>query len=303
MKIFSSIFLFLKKNRMPGLFNLWAVTQNKGRIQSPHRVALEEQISAFNPRVNSVCCLCGLVWPIDPGQGFTVRDNNSLSWLVAVFFCFFSPWTAKTYEEPKRLCVAGKKKTIIYYSNEMRSGRWWKRGRGLAAENLLLSTSVIPVSPWRNKKFKGNQRSWRVSLAYFQWATLEAEMGDFAGVSHAGTNQRMRRIHDTASFTICILHLVHTGRENFFLFQTRRGSVALIWVMWSTVQTLGSTKTQSFTFNFLLYLLTFGVRQVSKIPGLFLNSLDILEWVNGKRIFADFVRFILLQCQNILWKE
>lgn len=60
----------------------------------------------------------------------------------------------------------------------MRSGRWWKRGRGLAAENLLLSTSVISVSPWRNKKFKGNQRSWRISLAYFQWATLEAGMGE-----------------------------------------------------------------------------------------------------------------------------
>ena len=151
----------------------------------------------------------------------------------------------------------------------MRSGRWWKRGRGLAAENLLLSTSVIPVSPWRNKKFKGNQRSWRVSLAYFQWATLEAEMGDFAGVSHAGTSQRMQRIHDTASFTVCIHHLVYTGRENLFLFQTRRGSVALIWVVWSTVLTLGSTKSQSFTLNFWFYRLTFAERQVSKIPVLF----------------------------------
>lgn len=41
---------------------------------------------------------------LDPGQGFTVRDNNPPSWLVAIF-----PSTAKTYEEPKRLCVAEKK--------------------------------------------------------------------------------------------------------------------------------------------------------------------------------------------------
>lgn len=68
-------------------------------------------------------------------------------------------------------------------------------------------------------------------------------------------------------------------------------------------QTLGSTKTQSFTFIFLFYLLTFGVWRISKTLVLFLNSLDVLEWVNGESIFSGFVSFILLQCQNIFWKE
>lgn len=170
---------------MPVLFNSCPVPQNKKkRNPIPSLWGLEEYISALNHSVDSVSRLCGLLWPEDPGLGFTVRDSNPLSWLVAVF-----PWTAKTHEELKRLCAAEKKKTIIYYSNEMRSGRWWKKGRGLAAENLLLSTSVVSISPWRNKKFKGNQRSWRISLAYFKWATLEAGMGGVGGVSHAKTNQ------------------------------------------------------------------------------------------------------------------
>lgn len=116
---------------------------------------------------------------LDPGQGFTVRDNNPPSWLVAIFpFNCKNIWRAEAPLCSRKKRRRRKKKTIIYYSNEMRSGRWWKRGWGLAAENLLLTTSVISVSPWRNKKFKGNQRLWRISLAYFQWATLEAEMGD-----------------------------------------------------------------------------------------------------------------------------
>lgn len=98
-------------------------------------------------------------------------DNNPPSWLVAVFYL-----NCKNMCGAKAPLCSGEKKTIIYYSNEMRSGRWWERGWGLVAENLLLPTSVISVSPWRNKKFKGNQQSWRISLAYFQWATLEADV-------------------------------------------------------------------------------------------------------------------------------
>lgn len=145
MKIFSSIFLFLKKNRMPGLFNLCAVTQNKGRIQSPHREALQEQISALNHRVNSVCGLCGLVWPVDPGQGFTVRDNNSLSWLVAVFFSlnYENIWGA---EAP--LCSWEKKDYhLLFKWNEVRQMvEEGPRACGRKPPALYLCDSSQPVT-------------------------------------------------------------------------------------------------------------------------------------------------------------
>lgn len=186
MKILFSIFLFFKKNRMPRLFNSCAVTENK--IKGPRSkkdpsftVRLRRIHFSFesHEEEKNACAaagsmiVCRLVWPVDPGQGFTVRDNNPPSWLVAVFSL-----NCKNMCEAEAPLCSREKKAIIYYSNEMRSGRWWKRGRRLVAENLLLSTSVISLSPWRNKKFKGNQRSWRVSLAYFQWATLEAEVGE-----------------------------------------------------------------------------------------------------------------------------
>lgn len=91
--------------------------------------------------------------------------SNALQWEATVLshaWWLFFPWTVETCEEMRRLCVTEgkggsdkrkkKKEGIIYYSNEMRSSRWWKRGRGLAAENLLLSTSVVSIRPWRNKK-------------------------------------------------------------------------------------------------------------------------------------------------------
>lgn len=102
--------------------------------------------------------------------------GSALQWETAILWRGWwplLPWTVKkkeTHEERGK-----KKKAVIYYSNEMKSGRWWKRGRVLAAENLLLCTSVISLRPWQNNKFKGNQPSWRISLPYFQWGTLEVE--------------------------------------------------------------------------------------------------------------------------------
>lgn len=139
---------------------------------------LEEYNSALNHIVNSVCrrwvhgrlqagVACG------PWAGFYCeRQQSSVMAGGRV-----SSELQKHVRGSSASVLQRKKKPVIYYSNEMRSGRWWKRGRRLAAENLLLSTSVISLGPWRNKKFKGNQRSWQLSLAYFQWATLEAETG------------------------------------------------------------------------------------------------------------------------------
>lgn len=86
----------------------------------------------------------------------------------------------------------------------MKSGRWWKRGRVLAAENLLLSTSVISLRPWQNNKFKGNQPSWRISLPYFQWGTLEEEKGE----SRVYPKQDLINSH--CVHTICQVSLVPT---------------------------------------------------------------------------------------------
>lgn len=175
-KTFFSIFLFLKKNRMPVLFNSCPVTQNKKKKKesNPFTVRLRRIHFSFE----SQCRFCELplraVVAWRPWAGlYSERQQSS------VMACGrFSLNCKNTWGAEAPLCSReGKKKTIIYYSNEMRSGRWWKKGRGLAAENLLLSTSVVSISPWRNKKFKGNQRSWRISLAYFKWATLEAGMG------------------------------------------------------------------------------------------------------------------------------
>lgn len=58
-------------------------------------------------------------------------------------------------------------------------------------------------------------------------------------------------------------------KRELFLSQTRGGSVVLMWVMWLTLQF-------SVLHKILFYLVTFGVRQVSRTPVLFLNSLDIL---------------------------
>lgn len=144
------------------------------------RLGFESQCKVFE------LALGGLLWPPDPWLWlYSQRQQSSVMAggpLSAFLFLeqlkqmmSWSVCVAEGKEEEK------KKKTIIYYSNEMRSGRWWKKGRGLAAETLLLATSTIWVGPWRNKKFKGNQRSRRISLAYFKWATLEAGTGRTRG--------------------------------------------------------------------------------------------------------------------------
>lgn len=80
---------------------------------------------------------------------------------------FFSD-CKQQHEELKGPRVAeGGGVTVTYYSNEIRSSRWQKKGQGLAAESSLLSTSVISVNPWPSPKFKGSQPSWQLSLAYF----------------------------------------------------------------------------------------------------------------------------------------
>lgn len=146
----------------------------------------------------------------------------------------------KHIKEPRRLCLVRERERergelgwgverrgIIYYSNETRSSRWWERGRGLGAENLLLSTSVISIRLWRNKKFKGNQRSWQISLAYFQWAALETEKGVLGGVdglSRAGTNQCVLSTHDTTSFVHWLLNAQELSPVSAFISDMSRWS-------------------------------------------------------------------------------
>lgn len=98
-----------------------------------------------------------------PGLGFYSATHRS----TGFFFFFFSD-CKQQHEELKGPRVAeGGGVTVIYYSNEIRSSRWQKKGQGLAAESSLLATSVISVNPWPSPKFKGSQPSWQLSLAYF----------------------------------------------------------------------------------------------------------------------------------------
>lgn len=138
-----------------------------------------------------------LLWPPHPWLRLYSWRQQSSVMAGGLLSAFLFPKQLKQMMSWS-VCIAegeggggGKKKTIIYYSNEMRSGRWWKKGRRLAAETLLPATSTISVSAWRNKKFKGNQRSRRISLAYFKWATLEAGTGGsvVGGASRARNNQ------------------------------------------------------------------------------------------------------------------
>lgn len=114
MKIFFSIFLFLKKNRMPG-FSIHVQLLKIKEESSPFTVRLRRIHFSFE----SQCKLCVLpLWAgvaCRPWTGLTVRDNNPPTWLVAVF-----PGTEKTHEEPKHLCVAEEKKKRLSFIIQMK---------------------------------------------------------------------------------------------------------------------------------------------------------------------------------------
>lgn len=85
---------------MPGLFISCPVTQNKGRITIP---LCEAQMNTFRG-FESQCkfCLCGLLWPEDPWLRLYSRRQQSSVMAGGPLFLF--PRTAKTDDEPKRLC-------------------------------------------------------------------------------------------------------------------------------------------------------------------------------------------------------
>lgn len=111
--------------------------------------AFDEYITALNHSVNS-CSSVGLrlvytlAWPADPGQGFTVCETTVLHQGWWPFYPLelhkqVRDWNAFLWRRERR----EKKMPIIYYSNEMKSSRWWKKGCRLTAENLPLSTSDL----------------------------------------------------------------------------------------------------------------------------------------------------------------
>lgn len=133
MKIFFSIFLFLKKNRMPG-FSIHVQLLKIKEESSPFTVRLRRIHFSFE----SQCKLCVLpLWAgvaCRPWTGLTVRDNNPPTWLVAVF-----PGTEKTHEEPKHLCVAEeKKKKRLSFIIQM---KWGPADGGRGAVGLRQKTS------------------------------------------------------------------------------------------------------------------------------------------------------------------
>lgn len=132
MKIFFSIFLFLKKNRMPG-FSIHVQLLKIKEESSPFTVRLRRIHFSFE----SQCKLCVLpLWAgvaCRPWTGLTVRDNNPPTWLVAVF-----PGTEKTHEEPKHLCVAEEKKKRLSFIIQM---KWGPADGGRGAVGLRQKTS------------------------------------------------------------------------------------------------------------------------------------------------------------------
>lgn len=118
---------FSFKGKQENIFNFPARhVSREGGAHSLQRGGSEEYISHLNHSGK----------PADlPQAGVLQRETpGPPSWLVAGFFL-----------------RAGRGRGggggVIYYSNEIRSSRWQKKGQSLAAESSRLSTSVISVKP------------------------------------------------------------------------------------------------------------------------------------------------------------
>lgn len=141
---------FLKIKEKPNLFPVWGM-----------HLSFESQCILFELPLQAVLAR-------RPWAGLYRQQSSADATGRFPLYCKITRTWSAAVQQRKKDCH------LLFKWNEVR--QMVEEGPGLAAENLLLSTSVVSVSPWRNRKFKGNQRSWRISLAYFKWAT-EAEMG------------------------------------------------------------------------------------------------------------------------------
>lgn len=109
---------------------------------------------------------------------YSVWDNSPSSRLVAIL----SPWTTQTSEGLKRFSVKEREEReknayhLLFKWNEVQQmveEGLQAYGREPPALYLWFESAHNQI---KKKKVQRNQQSWRISLAYFQWAKLEAEM-------------------------------------------------------------------------------------------------------------------------------